>query len=176
MAGTRGFFLIAALCSLAPISRAETPSDDQILGTWFRVYEKCNTPLERLPDFEAGGGDALVGRRMILQLEKDRYVATGMDSLRCGKNPEDFDRPPETSKSVDCFGRTENSGLFSRDEERFHFAALETIKDNNWGTTFRAYFYQLRGSVLELSPDAFTTSNCGTGNHLFLYFIRYPAS
>ena len=176
MPGARRFSLIAAFCFLAPIARAAAPTDDEILGTWFRVYEKCNTPLERLPDFEAGGGDALVGRRMILQLESDRYVAIGMDSLRCGKRQEEFERPADAPSTMDCVGRTENSGMFSRDETIFHFFATQKATvDNNWGTMFRDYQYQLRGRVLELSPEI-ATFNCGPGARLFIYFIRYPGS
>src|SRR5581483_2315919 len=100
MAGTRRISLSIALLLLASASRAAAPTDDEILGTWFRVYEKCNTPLEPTPDFEAGGGDALVGRRMILQLEKDRYVATGLDSLRCGRNQEEFERPADAPSTM----------------------------------------------------------------------------
>ena len=159
-----------AFC-LTPLARGEQPLEN-IDGVWFRVYEKCNAPLVQVPDFSAGGGDAFVGRRMILHLDGEEFSTEAMASLRCGRD----DAPQkheDDNQAMDCIG-SRSRGRLSRDATTLHFDAIQTTAGNNWGSVFRDYDFRLLGDVLELTQRSYT-SNCGFAP-MHIYFVRYPGS
>src|SRR5579863_277745 len=91
------------------VSEAAKQAAVTLYGPWFRVYERCTVPLEGEPKFSADGGDAQVGRRMILTFGDGTFRTTTMNSLRCGTK-DAAPRSEHDSQTIDCDAHTDSRG------------------------------------------------------------------